>query len=64
MSLEPEFWEAFAALAKRRGLSKNALAAEIDAARAGSGLASAIRLAVLDAARAGMLTDGQGAAAD
>jgi predicted DNA-binding ribbon-helix-helix protein len=49
VSLEPEFWHAFRAIAaaERRGL--NALAAEIDAGRgAGRGLASAIRVFVLD----------------
>jgi len=48
VSLEPSFWSAFRALAVRRGLPINALAAEIDAARGDSmGLASAIRIAVL-----------------
>ncbi|MEO0682325.1 MAG: ribbon-helix-helix domain-containing protein [Pseudomonadota bacterium] len=48
VSLEPAFWNAFRALAARRGLPLNALAAEIDAARPPEvGLASALRLAVL-----------------
>ena len=48
VSLEPEFWMAFIALATRRGLGLNALAVEIDEARTtGTGLATAIRLAVL-----------------
>lgn len=47
VSLEPEFWEAFRALARRRGMGLNALASEIDAARGARGLASAIRVAVL-----------------
>jgi predicted DNA-binding ribbon-helix-helix protein len=48
VSLEAQFWAAFRALAERRGRAINALAAEIDAARpAGTGLATAIRLAVL-----------------
>lgn len=48
VSLEPAFWEAFRALAARRGLALNALAARIDAGRPPEvGLASAIRLAVL-----------------
>ena len=55
VSLEPEFWAAFRALARLRGQPLNALAAEIDAARGDRGLASAIRLAVLAAARAGEL---------
>lgn len=48
VSLEPEFWEAFREMARNRGVSVNALAAEIDAARGlEAGLATAIRLAVL-----------------
>lgn len=47
VSLEPEFWAAFRALAQRRGQGINACAAEIDAARGDQGLASAIRLAIL-----------------
>ena len=57
VSLEPEFWSAFRQLAAQRGLALNALAAEIDAARGDQGLATAIRLAVLRAARAGELPD-------
>ncbi|GAB4268090.1 MAG: ribbon-helix-helix domain-containing protein [Pararhodobacter sp.] len=47
VSLEPAFWAAFRALAKRRGQSLNDCAAEIDANRGDQGLATAIRLAVL-----------------
>ncbi|MFN3641445.1 MAG: ribbon-helix-helix domain-containing protein [Gemmobacter sp.] len=48
VSLEPEFWDAFRAIAAERGQTVNALAAEIDAARApGIGLASAIRVFIL-----------------
>ena len=47
VSLEPEFWAAFRAYAKRRGQGINECAAEIDAARGDTGLAGAIRLAVL-----------------
>jgi predicted DNA-binding ribbon-helix-helix protein len=47
VSLETEFWEAFCAIAAEGGTSVNALAAEIDAARGDSGLASALRLHVL-----------------
>jgi predicted DNA-binding ribbon-helix-helix protein len=48
VSLEPAFWDAFREIAAARGLSVNALAAQIDGARApGTGLATAIRLAVL-----------------
>jgi predicted DNA-binding ribbon-helix-helix protein len=48
VSLEPEFWAAFRAIAADRGIPVNQLAAEIDAARDGQeGLASAIRVFVL-----------------
>lgn len=47
VSLEPEFWDGFRDLARARGMTQNALAAEIDAARGlDCGLASAIRLTV------------------
>lgn len=56
VSLEPEFWEALVALAAARGMTVNALAARIDAARRGDeGLASAIRVHLLAEARAGRL---------
>ena len=49
VSLEPEFWAAFRAIARREGKALNALAAEIDEARgAERGLASAIRVFVLE----------------
>jgi len=48
VSLEPEFWAAFRAIAAARGVGLNALAAEIDAGRAAeTGLASALRVFVL-----------------
>lgn len=48
VSLEPEFWDAFRAIAAEKATPLNALAAEIDDARTGDeGLASAIRLFVL-----------------
>jgi Uncharacterized protein related to arylsulfate sulfotransferase involved in siderophore biosynthesis len=47
VSLEPEFWAAFRALARARDLGLNECAAGIDAARGDLGLASAIRLEVL-----------------
>jgi predicted DNA-binding ribbon-helix-helix protein len=54
VSLEEPFWEAFRAIAARQGLSLNALAARIDAARApDEGLASAIRVFVLAAVKGG-----------
>ena len=47
VSLEAPFWEALARMASSRGLSVQALVAEIDGARAGSNLSSAIRVHVL-----------------
>lgn len=48
VSMEDAFWSAFRAAAHKRGLTLNALAAEIDADRMGDiGLASAIRVFVL-----------------
>ena len=46
VSLEPEFWQIFCEIAAKRGMSVNALAAQLDATRAG-GLASMIRVFVL-----------------
>ena len=51
VSLEAEFWEAFRQIAAERGMAVNALAAEIDAGRADVGLASAIRVFVLETLR-------------
>ena len=49
VTLEEPFWRAFQAVAKRRNVSVNALAARIDATRPASvGLASAIRVFVLE----------------
>jgi predicted DNA-binding ribbon-helix-helix protein len=54
VSLEKAFWEEFQRLAAARGTPVNALAAEIDAARTPPGsLASAIRVHVLEALKAG-----------
>lgn len=47
VSLEPAFWDELRAIAAARGLSMNALIAEIDATRQGN-LSSALRLHVLD----------------
>ena len=53
VSLEPEFWQAFRAIAAAEGRPVNELAAEIDAGRGVErGLASAIRVHVLGAWRA------------
>lgn len=49
VSLENEFWEALRAIATRRGLSLNALISEIDQARSGRNLSSALRVFVLRA---------------
>jgi predicted DNA-binding ribbon-helix-helix protein len=52
VSLEDPFWNAFRDIAARDGRPINALAAEIDEARGtDAGLASAIRLFVLDRLR-------------
>ena len=53
VSLEAAFWVAFREMAGARGVTLNALAAEIDAGRGDVGLASAIRVEVLRALRAG-----------
>jgi len=48
VTLEPEFWDAFCAIAASGNLSLNGLAARIDAGRnLDTGLATAIRLHVL-----------------
>ena len=47
VSLEPEFWSEFRAIAARRDQTINGLAIEIDEARGDVGLASAIRVFVL-----------------
>jgi len=46
VSLESEFWQELTDIAVRRGLSLNALVAEVDSARDGN-LSSALRLLVL-----------------
>ncbi len=49
VSLEAAFWRAFRDIAAERGVAINALATEVDAARAEDvGLASAIRVFVLE----------------
>lgn len=48
VSLEPAFWDAFRAIAAARGTTLNGLAIEIDEARGDVGLASAIRVFVLE----------------
>lgn len=51
VSLEQAFWDGFRDVAAERGKTINALAVEIDAARQDIGLASAIRVFVLQALR-------------
>ena len=51
VSLEPEFWAEFRAIAERQGKTLNGLAIEIDEARGDVGLASAIRVFVLNSLR-------------
>lgn len=46
ISLEAEFWDALRVIAQGRGLSLNALVAEVDGQREGN-LSSALRLLVL-----------------
>ncbi|GAA5081014.1 ribbon-helix-helix domain-containing protein [Roseibacterium beibuensis] len=54
VSLEDTFWAEFQRIAAARGQSVNDLAAEVDAARGlSSGLASAIRIFVLEEIKAG-----------
>lgn len=55
VTLEPEFWDALKVAAAARGLSVQALVAEIDAGRTGN-LSSAIRVHLLKAAMAGALS--------
>ncbi len=47
IAIEQEFWDGLEALAAARGKSMAALIAEIDEARDGPNLSSAVRLAVL-----------------
>jgi predicted DNA-binding ribbon-helix-helix protein len=49
VSLEDAFWRRLKAIAAERGLSVNALAAAIDAARGEANLSSALRVFVLEA---------------
>lgn len=57
VSVEAEFWEALRSIAERRGLSLNALIAEIDAGRSGN-LSSAIRVYVLQTLQEGSPQNG------
>lgn len=53
VSIEAPFWDELNRLAKLRGLSVQGLVAEIDGARSGANLSSAIRVYVLAAVKAG-----------
>ena len=53
VALEPAFWRELAAIAEARGRTVAALVGEIDARRQG-GLASAIRVHVVERLRAGL----------
>jgi predicted DNA-binding ribbon-helix-helix protein len=53
VSLEDAFWRRLRAIAARRSLSLNRLAADIDASRGEANLSSAIRVFVLEADGAG-----------
>jgi predicted DNA-binding ribbon-helix-helix protein len=54
LTLEEPFWEDLRLIARRRGLSLNALIGTVDAGRSGN-LSSALRLFVLDCYRSGEL---------
>jgi predicted DNA-binding ribbon-helix-helix protein len=49
LAMEPEFWTALEAMAEARGVRLSALVAEIDAGRGNRPLASACRVAALQA---------------
>ena len=57
ITLEGAFWEDLGKLARRRGLSLNALIGTVDTERSGN-LSSALRLFVLDCYRRGELGPG------
>jgi predicted DNA-binding ribbon-helix-helix protein len=52
LALEPEFWSALEGLARRRKMSLPQLVGEVDKARRGRSLASALRVAALRSASA------------
>jgi predicted DNA-binding ribbon-helix-helix protein len=59
LSLEEAFWRDLREIARRRGMSINALVAAVDAGRGGN-LSSALRLFVRDAYRSGELGSAAG----
>jgi predicted DNA-binding ribbon-helix-helix protein len=56
LSLEAPFWDALKEIAAGRGISLAALVGEIDAGRARQNLSGAIRVYILEKARAGELS--------
>ena len=56
VSLEAAFWSAFRGIAAAQGLTLNALAVIIDEGRGDVGLASAIRVFILEKLQADLLT--------
>ena len=56
LSLEAPFWDALKGIAGARGLSLAALVGEIDAGRGRQNLSGAIRVYILEKARAGELS--------
>jgi predicted DNA-binding ribbon-helix-helix protein len=52
VSLEDAFWRRLQAIATERGISVNALAADVDASRGEANLSSALRVFVLEAVSA------------
>jgi predicted DNA-binding ribbon-helix-helix protein len=53
LALEPEFWSALEDMARERSLPLAALISQLDAGREGDNLSSAVRVALLEWARAG-----------
>ncbi|HKQ94438.1 MAG TPA: ribbon-helix-helix domain-containing protein [Aestuariivirgaceae bacterium] len=51
LSVEPQFWDALAAIARRRRTSLAAIVAEVDSRRGDTNLSSAVRLYVLEETR-------------
>ncbi|HRJ68350.1 MAG TPA: ribbon-helix-helix domain-containing protein [Beijerinckiaceae bacterium] len=56
ISLEESFWNDLKVLAARRSVSAATLIAEVDGERRDTNLSSALRVHVLDAAKAGLLS--------
>ena len=56
ISLEDAFWDALRDLAQQRGMAVAALVAEVDSAREGANLSSALRVHVLRAMQAKLIS--------